>query len=143
VSDGSWIVYRGARLREDYFHFERRIAGLQSEAESAKSEGDEAKYNRLWAEVRRLKRKLTRRRTHLYRNLASHLVRELWERGVSAIYVGYPYEIVHDNGNKYSVNIWAYRELIETIEAKAREYGIAVYEVYERAFASIAPTNSR
>ncbi|MGC8970422.1 MAG: transposase, partial [Conexivisphaera sp.] len=78
VSDGSWIVYRGARLREDYFHFERRIAGLQSEAESAKSEGDEVRYRRLWAEVRRLKRKLTRRRTHLYRTLASHLVRGLW-----------------------------------------------------------------
>ncbi|MGC9178406.1 MAG: zinc ribbon domain-containing protein, partial [Conexivisphaera sp.] len=30
----------------------------------------------------------------------------------------------------------AYRELMETIEAKAREYGIAVYEVYERGTSS-------
>jgi putative transposase len=136
VGDGAWIVYRGARLNEDYFYFEGRIAGLQSEAARAESEGDEARYRRLWAEVRRLKGKWTRRRTHLYRNLASHLVRELWDRGVSAIYVGYPYEIAQERGNKYSVNLWAYRELVETIEAKAREYGIAVYEVFERGTSS-------
>ncbi|MGC9178499.1 MAG: transposase, partial [Conexivisphaera sp.] len=136
VSDGSWIVYRGARLNEDYFHFEHRIAGLQPEAARAKSKGDEARYSRLWVEVRRLKRKLTRRRTHLYRNLASHLVRELWYRSVSTIYVGYPYDIAQERGNKYSVNIWACRELVETIEAKAREYGISVYEVFERGTSS-------
>jgi putative transposase len=37
VSDGSWIVYRGARLYEDYFYFEHRIARLESEAAHAES----------------------------------------------------------------------------------------------------------
>ncbi|WP_232085434.1 RNA-guided endonuclease InsQ/TnpB family protein [Conexivisphaera calida] len=136
VGDGAWIIYRGARLKEDYFHFEGRIAKLESEASRAKSAGDEKKYDRLWAEVRRLKRKWAARRTHLYRNLASHLIHELWERGVSAVYVGYPYDIVQERGNKFSVNIWAYRELVGAIEAKAGEYGISVYEVFERGTSS-------
>jgi putative transposase len=136
VSDGTWIIYRGARLKEDYFHFEGRIAGLESEAARAKSMGDWARYRRLWAEVGRLKRKWAQRRAHLYRTLAGHLIRELWDRGVSTVYVGYPYEIAQERGNKYSVNIWAYRELVGAIEAKAREYGITVYEVLERGTSS-------
>ncbi|WP_232085443.1 RNA-guided endonuclease InsQ/TnpB family protein [Conexivisphaera calida] len=136
VGDGAWIIYKGARLKEDYFHFEGRIARLESEAARAKSVGDEKRHDRLRAEVRRLKRKWAARRIHLYRNLASHLIRGLWGRGVSTVYVGYPYEIARDNGNKYSVNIWAYRELIGAIEAEAREYGISVYEVYERGTSS-------
>ncbi|MGB9734487.1 MAG: RNA-guided endonuclease InsQ/TnpB family protein [Conexivisphaera sp.] len=136
VSDGAWLLYRGARLKEDYFYFEGRIARLESEAAHAKAGGDEVKYYKLWAEVRRLKRKWTARRLHLYRNLASHLIHELWERGVSTVYVGYPHEIAQERGNKYSVNIWAYRELVERIEAKAREYGISVYEVFERGTSS-------
>ena len=37
---------------------------------------------------------------HLYRNMAGHLVRSLWGLGVSRIYLGYPYEIAQDIGNK-------------------------------------------
>ncbi|PMP95795.1 MAG: hypothetical protein C0167_02820, partial [Nitrososphaera sp.] len=136
------VDLRGTRKKhvpkyaEVLFYFEGRIARLESEAAHAKAGGDEVKYYKLWAEVRRLKRKWTARRLHLYRNLASHLIHELWERGVSTIYVGYPHEIAQERGNKYSVNIWAYRELVERIEAKAREYGISVYEVFERGTSS-------
>ncbi|MGC8772289.1 MAG: transposase [Conexivisphaera sp.] len=136
------VDLRGTRKKhvpkyaEVLFYFEGRIARLESEAAHAKAGGDEVKYYKLWAEVRRLKRKWTARRLHLYRNLASHLIHELWERGVSTVYVGYPYDIAQERGNKYSVNIWAYRELVGAIEAKAREYGIAVYEVFERGTSS-------
>ncbi|MGC9088447.1 MAG: transposase [Conexivisphaera sp.] len=37
VSDGAWLLYRGARLKEDYFYFEGRIARLESEAAHAES----------------------------------------------------------------------------------------------------------
>ncbi|MGC9076329.1 MAG: zinc ribbon domain-containing protein [Conexivisphaera sp.] len=39
-------------------------------------------------------------------------------------------------GNKYRVNMCAYRELMGAIEAKAREYGITVHEVFERGTSS-------
>ena len=67
----------------------------------------------------------------MYRNFASHLMRELHERGVSTIYLGYPFNIAQDKGNKFTVNLWSYRKLMEVIELKAQEYGIRVFEVIE------------
>ena len=88
-------------------------------------------YYELNREGRRLFKKLTRRLLHLYRNFASHLMRELHERGVSTIYLGYPFNIAQDKGNKFTVNLWSYRELMNIIELKAQEYGIRVFEVIE------------
>ncbi|MGC9113459.1 zinc ribbon domain-containing protein, partial [Acidilobus sp.] len=68
---------------------------------------------------------------HLYRNLASHIVKTLHELGVSAIYLGYPFNIAQDKGNKFTVNMWSYRKLIDAIELKAQEYGMRVFEVVE------------
>jgi len=88
-------------------------------------------YYELNREKRRLFGKLTRRLLHLYRNFASHLMRELHERGVSTIYLGYPFNIAQDKGNKFTVNLWSYRKLMEVIELRAQEYGIRVFEVIE------------
>jgi len=88
-------------------------------------------YYELNREGRRLFKKLTRRLLHLYRNFASHLLKTLHERGVSIIYLGYPFNIAQDKGNKFTVNLWSYRELMNIIELKAQEYGIRVFEVIE------------
>jgi len=48
--------------------------------------------------------------------MAGHLVRSLWGLGVSRIYLGYPYEIAQDIGNKLTANLWAYRRLMRAIE---------------------------
>jgi len=82
-------------------------------------------------EKRRLFEKLTRRLLHLYRNLASDLLKRLHDQGVSIIYLGYPYNIAQDKGNKFTVNMWLYRMLMNAIELKAQEYGMKVYEVVE------------
>ncbi|MFP3313239.1 MAG: zinc ribbon domain-containing protein [Thermocladium sp.] len=58
-------------------------------------------------------------------------MRELHERGVSTIYLGYPFNIAQDKGNKFTVNLWSYRELMGIIELKAQEYGMRVFEVIE------------
>ncbi|WP_240872193.1 zinc ribbon domain-containing protein [Acidianus infernus] len=95
----------------------------------------EVKYSKNYLELlrerRRLFKKLTRRLLHLYRNLASHLIETLHELGVSTIYLGYPFNIVQEKGNKFTVNMWSYRKLMESIELKAQEYGMKVYEVVE------------
>ena len=49
-----------------------------------------------------------KRLLHLYRNLASHLMKKLHELGVSTIYLGYPFNIAQDKGNKFTVNMWSY-----------------------------------
>ncbi|MFP3228899.1 MAG: transposase [Nitrososphaeria archaeon] len=128
---GAWLLYRGSRAKEDFFYLTRRIAKIESEADSARNAGDSEGFLRQNRRRRRLFRKLMRRVAHLYWNLANHLVRGLWELGVSKIYLGYPYDIARERGNKLTSNLWAYRKLMGAIELKAQEYGIRVYEVLE------------
>ncbi|MCY0882339.1 MAG: transposase [Acidianus infernus] len=131
VNDGTWLLYKGVRTKEDYFYFQKRIAEAQSLADRTRNIGEYEAYLELLREERRLFRKLTRRLLHLYRNLASHLIKTLHELGVSTIYLGYPFNIVQEKGNKFTVNMWSYRKLMESIELKAQEYGMKVYEVVE------------
>jgi len=128
---GAWLLYRGSRAKEDFFYLTKKIAEIQSEADEARKGGDNGKSRRLSRKKRRLFRKLAGRIAHLYCNLAGHLVRSLWELGVSKIYLGYPRDIAQDRGNKLTSNMWRYRELMRAIELKAQEYGIRVYEVVE------------
>ncbi|MEM3685499.1 transposase [Sulfolobus tengchongensis] len=131
VDDGTWLLYKGVRVKEDYFYFEKRIAEVQSLADKAGNVGEYEAYEELLREKRRLFKKLQRRFSHLYGTLASGLVEELHKLGVSTIYLGYPYNIGQNKGNKYTVNVWSYRKLIEAIELKAQGYGMKVYEVVE------------
>jgi len=131
IDDGTWLLYKGVRAKEDYFYLGKRIAEVQSSADKARNINEYEAYYELNRERRRLFKKLTRRLLHLYRNFASHLMRELHERGVSTIYLGYPFNIAQDKGNKFTVNMWSYRELMNIIELKAQEYGMRVFEVIE------------
>jgi len=140
VDDGTWLLYKGVRIKEDYFYLQRKIAEVQSLPDKARKLGlvDKAikleEYEAqegLNRQKRRLFKKLTRRLLHLYRNLASDLLKQLYDQGVSIIYLGYPYNIAQDKGNKFTVNMWLYRMLMNIIELKAQEYGMKVYEVVE------------
>jgi putative transposase len=131
VSDGTWILYKGVRAKEDYFYFQRKIAEIQSLRDTLKDKLLADAIEELNREVRRLHGRLRRRLLHLYRNLASHLVKTLHELGVSTIYLGYPFNIAQQKGNKFTVNMWTYRKLMEAIELKAQEYGMKVFIVIE------------
>jgi len=131
VSDGTWLLYKGVRAKEDYFYFQRKIAEIQSLRDTLKDKLLNDAIDELNHEVRRLYGKLMRRLLHLYRNFAKHLIEQLHELGVSTIYLGYPFNIAQQKGNKFTVNMWSYRKLMEAIELKAQEYGIKVFEVVE------------
>jgi putative transposase len=131
VSDGTWLLYKGMRTKEDYFYFQRRIAEIQSLKDTLKDKLLADAIDELNHEMRRLYGKLARRLLHLYRNFASHLLKQLHELGVSTIYLGYPFNIAQDKGNKFTSNMWSYRKLMEAIELKAQEYGIKVFIVIE------------
>jgi len=131
VDDGTWLLYKGVRAKEDYFYLQSKIAEVQSLADKARNLGEYEAQEELNREKRRLFKKLTRRLLHLYRNLASDLLKRLYDQGVSIIYLGYPYNIAQDKGNKFTVNMWSYRMLMNAIELKAQEYGMKVYEVVE------------
>jgi putative transposase len=82
-------------------------------------------------ERKRVFAKLYRRLIHYYRTLASHLASTLWGKGVSTVYLGYPYLISQDKGNKFTVNMWSYRKLVDAIVNKLYEYGIRTFLVVE------------
>jgi len=131
VDDGTWILYKGIRTKEDYFYLQRLISRIQSLRDTLKDKLLGDAIDELNHEVRRLYGKLMRRLLHLYRNFAKHLIEQLHELGVSTIYLGYPFNIAQQKGNKFTVNMWCYRKLMEAIELKAQEYGIRVFEVVE------------
>jgi len=131
VEDGTWLLYKGVRIKEDYFYLQRKIAEVQSLVDEARKLAEHDAQEGLNREKRRLFKKLIRRLLHLYRNLASDLLKQLYDQGVSIIYLGYPYNIAQDKGNKFTVNMWLYREFMNIIELKAQEYGMKVYEVVE------------
>ncbi len=131
VDDGTWLLYKGVRTKEDYFYLQRLISRIQSLRDTLKDKLLADAIDELNREVRRLNGKLRRRLLHLYRNFASHLLKQLHELGVSTIYLGYPFNIAQDKGSKFTVNMWSYRKLMEAIELKAQEYGIRVFEVVE------------
>jgi len=131
VDDGTWLLYKGVRAKEDYFYLQKKIAEVQSLADKEINLAEYEAQEGLNREKRRLFKKLTRRLLHLYRTLASHMVKTLHDQGVSIIYLGYPYNIAQDKGNKFTVNLWSYRMLMNIIELKAQEYGMKVYEVVE------------
>ena len=131
VDDGTWLLYKGVRAKEDYFYLQKKIAEVQSLADKARNLGEYEAQEELNREKRRLFKKLTRRLLHLYRTLVSHMVKTLHDQGVSIIYLGYPFNIAQDKGNKFTVNLWSYRKLMNIIELKAQEYGMKVYEVVE------------
>jgi len=131
LNDGTWFLYKGVRTKEDYFYLENKISQVQSLADKTKNIGEYEAYEELLKEKKRLFKKLMRRLLHLYRNFAFHLMKKLYELGVSTIYLGYPFNIAQEKGNKFTVNMWSYRKLMMAIELKAQEYGIKVYEVIE------------
>jgi putative transposase len=131
VDDGTWLLYKGIGAKEDYFYLQRLISRIQSLRDTLKDKLLSDAIEELNHEMRRLYGKLARRLLHLYRNFASHLLKQLHELGVSTIYLGYPFNIAQQKGNKFTVNMWSYRKLMEAIELKAQEYGIRVFEVVE------------
>jgi len=131
VDDGTWLLYKGVRVKEDYFYLQRLISRIQSLRDTLRDKLLSDAVDELNREVRRLHGKLRRRLLHLYRNFASHLLKQLHELGVSTIYLGYPFNIAQQKGNKFTSNMWSYRKLIEAIELKAQEYGIKVFMVLE------------
>jgi len=131
MNDGIWLLYKGLRTKEDYFYFEKKIAAMQSLAGETKNSSECEAREALSREKRRLFKKLTRRLLHLYRSFASHLLKQLHELGISTIYLGYPFNIAQDKGNKFTSNMWSYRESMDVIELKAQEYGMKAFEVVE------------
>lgn len=65
VNDGTWILYKGIRAKEDYFYLQRLISRIQSLRDTLKDKLLADAIEELNREVRRLHGKLKRRLLHL------------------------------------------------------------------------------
>jgi putative transposase len=131
VNDGTVLFYRGSVVKSDYFYFQERIAGLDKLKSETEKVNELNAREEVLRERKRVFAKLYRRLLHYYRTLASHLAGHLWDLGVSTVYLGYPYFISQDKGNKFTVNMWSYRKLVDAIVNKLYEYGIRTFLVVE------------
>jgi putative transposase len=52
VNDGTWLLYKGVRTKEDYFYFQKKIAQVQSLADNMKNIGEYEAYAELLGEKR-------------------------------------------------------------------------------------------
>jgi len=44
LNDGTWLLYRGVRTKEEYFYFEKKIAQVQSLADKTRNIGEHEAY---------------------------------------------------------------------------------------------------
>jgi len=47
IDDGTWLLYKGVRAKENYFYFGKRIAEAQSSADKAKNINEYEAYYKL------------------------------------------------------------------------------------------------
>ena len=52
VDDGTWLLYKGVRAKEDYFYFGKRIAEVQSLSDKARNINEYEAYRELNREGR-------------------------------------------------------------------------------------------
>jgi len=129
VEDGHALLYRGGVLKSDYFYFEKRIAEIDRALADPKSE--EVDRSVLREKRRWLYSRMKRRREQTFANLAAHMARELENRGVSVVFIGYPRNIAREKPGKGNSNAWSYWELITRMSVTLENYGIALFAVPE------------
>ncbi len=87
--------------------------------------------------------RMYRQARHYINTWTRYLVENLYNAGVSRIYVGYPKNIAQDNGNFNTVNLWMYRYIINRLKYTAEGYGIEVIEIDEHDTSSTCPIRKR
>jgi len=125
--EGVALLYRGGPLKSDYFYFEKRIA----EVDRALSKLEEVDRSVLLEERRRLFEKRKRRRDQVFANTAAHLARFAREHSIGAVFIGYPWNISQEKGNKGNTNMWGYRKLAMRLSITLENHGIAAFAVRE------------
>jgi len=65
IDDGTWLLYKGVRAKEDYFYLQNKISEVQSLSSKMKNIEEYEAYYELNREKRRLFKKLSRRLLHL------------------------------------------------------------------------------
>jgi putative transposase len=133
VENGLARLVNGRPLKAISHYWRMRIAKYQS------------KLNKYGLKTSRRLRQMYakwRRRVKSYINSkVRQAVERLYDIGVSIARVGYPKDIVQENGNFNNVHVWTYGYLLRRIYEVAEEYGITVVYVNESYTSSKCPVH--
>ena len=135
VEDGHALLYRGGPLKSDYYYLEGKIAEIDRALSDPKSEEVDRsvlREKRGW-----LYSRMKRRREQTFANLAAHMARELENRGVSVVFIGYPRNIAREKPGKGNSNAWSYWELITRMSVTLENHGIALFAVPENGTSKV------
>jgi len=131
VENGSSMLVNGRPLKAIAYYWRMKIAKYQSML---------SKYGLRTSRRLRLMYAKWRMQARDYINAKVRQVMEwLYNIGVSTIKVGYPRNIIHENGSFENVQVWHYGYLIRRIIEVAEEYGIKVILVNEAGTSSKCP----
>jgi len=130
VTSGDAILVKGGVVKSEYYWWKSEKRNAQATRDLLRNSGLEV-WERFHRRYLRALFKSSERLRHLYRTAVRFLARELHSRGVSRVYLGYPYMITQDNGNEYNTNIWWFRKLTQWLYDVLKEYGIELFIVLE------------
>jgi len=127
---GDAILVKGGVVKSEYYWWKSEKRNAQATRDSMRNDSLEV-WRRFHRRYLRALFKSSERLRHLYRTAVRFLAKELHERSVKNVYLGYPYMITQDNGNEYNTNIWWFRKLTQWLHDVLKEYGIELLIVFE------------
>jgi len=109
VTSGDAMLVKGGVVKSEYYWWKSEKRNAQATRDLMRNNGLKV-WERFHHRYLRALFKSSERLRHLYRTAVRFLARELYEKGVKSVYLGYPYMITQDNGNEYNTNIWWFRK---------------------------------
>jgi putative transposase len=131
VENGLTMLVNGRPLKSISHYWRMRLAKYESTLN-----GYGLKTSK---RLRRMYMRWRRQIRHYIDAKVRQAVEWLYDIGVSKIKVGYPKDIIHDNGSFNNVHVWTYGYLLRRIAEVAEEYGIDVVYVDEAYTSSRCP----
>jgi len=131
VENGMSTIINGRPLKSISHYWRERIAKYQSKIN---------KYGiKATRKLRAMYSNWRRQAKGFIDTQIRRLVEQLYENGVSTIYVGYPKNIAQENGNFNTVQVWSYGYLLRRLSEVGEEYGISIIFVDESYTSSTCP----
>jgi len=133
VENGESLLVNGRPLKAISYYWRRKIARYQSIINKYKVMSSH--------KLRLMYRKWRKQVKSFIDRQVRRVVEYLYEKGVSIIYVGYPKNIVQQNGNFNNIQVWSYGYLLRRLNEVCEEYGIVVVFVDEAHTSTICPVH--
>jgi len=133
VENGESLLVNGRPLKSISHYWRERIARYQSTIN---------KYGVKSSRRLRLMHRKWRMQVKTFIDTqVRRLTEQLYEIGVSTVYVGYPKNISQENGNFNNVHVWTYGYLLRRVSEVSWEYGVTVVLVDEAHTSTTCPVH--